>query len=66
MPVKISMQVGPPMDWSQYGPEAADDPDIVGRCYDEITQRMQSALDDLAKEYPYPIVSRLQSLFNRT
>jgi 1-acyl-sn-glycerol-3-phosphate acyltransferase len=60
MPVKISIQIGPPMDWSQYGPEAADDPEIVGRCYGEVTQAMQSTLDHLAAAHPHPLMERLR------
>ena len=62
IPTKVTLQVLEPMRWEHLGPEDAEDPQVLERCYDEITQRMQSALDDLAKEYPYPIVARLQSL----
>lgn len=62
IPTKVTLQVLEPMEWSHLGPEDADDPEVLERCYVEITGRMQSALDDLAKEYPHPILSRLQSL----
>ena len=62
IPTKVTLQVLEPMEWTHLGPEAADDPEIVDRCYEEITGRMQSALDDLAKEYPSPILERLRSL----
>jgi hypothetical protein len=48
------------MDWSQYGPEAADDPEIVGRCYDEIIGAMQSTLDPLAAAHAHPLMERLR------
>lgn len=62
LPAKIRVEVGPPLDWSTYGPEAADDPSIVDRCYDEITDRMQRTLDRLAREVPYPVAQRLLGL----
>ena len=62
LPAKITTEVGEPMPWSAYGPEAADDPDLVARCYHEITGRMQATLDRLAAEHPYPVLSRLRRL----
>ncbi|MGH0037722.1 MAG: 1-acyl-sn-glycerol-3-phosphate acyltransferase [Myxococcota bacterium] len=59
MPVKISMQVGPPLDWSRHGPEAAEDPRIVARCYEEISDSMQTTLDRLAAAHPHPLRERL-------
>jgi hypothetical protein len=48
------------MEWDHLTPDDADNPEVVDRCYAEIESRMQSALDDLAKEFPYPILARLQ------
>jgi 1-acyl-sn-glycerol-3-phosphate acyltransferase len=62
LPAKIDVEVGPPIDWSVYGPEAADDPEIVDRCYDEITTKMQHTLDRLARSTPYPVAQRLLEL----
>jgi 1-acyl-sn-glycerol-3-phosphate acyltransferase len=62
LPAKITVQICPPLDWSQLGPEAADDPQLVDRCYEEITGVMQEALTRLAEERPLPVVSRLWSL----
>ena len=39
--------------------------DVIDRCYEEIEARMQSALDDLAKEYPYPVLSRMRTFLQR-
>ena len=61
-PAKITIEVATPMPWSGYGPEAADDPEIVARCYHEITGRMQATLDRLAAEHPNPVLSRLRRL----
>ena len=65
IPTKVTLQVCEPMDWSHLGPEDAEDPEVLERCYDEIDTRMQSALDDLAEEHPYPILSRLQGFIRR-
>lgn len=62
MPVKVSIRIGPAMDWSSDGPHAADDPAIVDRRYEEITGVMQGTLDRLAEAHPYPLLERLQGL----
>ncbi len=62
LPAKITMDIGEPIDWSHLGPEAAEDPEVVDRCYAEITETMQAALTRLAHEHPYPLLSRLQNL----
>jgi 1-acyl-sn-glycerol-3-phosphate acyltransferase len=62
MPVKITVQVCEPLDWSEYGPECADDPEVVGRCYAELLETMQRTLTQLAESNPYPLLSRIRSL----
>ncbi len=62
IPTKVTLRVCEPMNWSHLGPEDAEDPKVLEQCYLEITERMQSALDELAKEFPYPILSRLRTL----
>jgi len=62
LPAKVTVQFGTPLAWSRYGPEAAKDPRIVRRCYDEITGVMQHTLDALARARPYPILARLNEL----
>lgn len=62
LPAKITTEIGPAMAWSGLGREAADDPAIVRRCYDEIVDVMQSSLTRLAARRPYPVLSRLRSL----
>jgi 1-acyl-sn-glycerol-3-phosphate acyltransferase len=66
LPAKITIQVGSPMPWGEYGPEAADDPAVVERCYHEISGRMQAMLDRLAAEHPRPVLARLRSLARRS
>lgn len=62
LPSKVTVQFGTPLDWSRYGPEKAKDPEVVHRCYIELTGIMQRTLDALARERPYPILTRLNEL----
>jgi len=62
LPVKITMRVGPALDWSNFGPADADDPAVVDRCYEEITGAMQGTLDRLAEANPHPLATRLRGL----
>jgi len=55
----------PPLDWTGYGQDAAADPAIVAGCYDDITGRMQVALDRLAAERPYPVLDGYSQLTTR-
>ena len=56
MPSAVTVDVLPPLDWSVHGPGAADDEDVVDRCYEEICGVMQSALDRLHAQDPHPVV----------
>ena len=60
LPAKITVQVCEPLDWSRFGPDAADDPAILERCYEEVTSIMQATLDQLAIENPRPLLSRFR------
>ncbi len=62
LPSKVTVQYLPALDWRRYGAAAADDDDVVGACYDEITGEMQQALDRLSDERPHPVVSGTLSL----
>jgi 1-acyl-sn-glycerol-3-phosphate acyltransferase len=61
LPVKVTARVCEPIDWSHLGPEAADDPDVVRRCYEEVLGRMQSNLDELVERLPHPLVTRVST-----
>lgn len=63
IPTKVTLRVCEPMVWSGRSP---DDPKDVQRCYDEIEAVMQQALDDLVKEHPFPILTRVINLFKRS
>ena len=47
-----------PLNWSRFGPEGADDPEVLEQCYEEITSIMQATLDVLAIENLRPLLSR--------
>ncbi len=59
IPAKIIVEVLEPIDWSDHGPDDADDPDVVGHCYEQVTATMQATLDRLAREMPRPLWSRV-------
>ena len=65
MPAQLTVEFLPVLDWTRYGPEAADDEAIVAGCYDDITGRMQGALDRLAAERPYPLLNGCSQLTTR-
>ncbi|NIR42044.1 MAG: hypothetical protein GWN79_28545 [Actinobacteria bacterium] len=52
-----------PFDWTGFGPEAADDPEVVRHCYEEMLGRMQTNLDELVEEVPHPVRARLAGMF---
>jgi 1-acyl-sn-glycerol-3-phosphate acyltransferase len=58
-PAKVTVRVCEPIDWSHYDPDAADDPEVVRHCYEEILGRMQANLDELVAELPHPVFARL-------
>lgn len=47
LPAQITIGFGEPIRWPDLGPSAADDPEIVARCFTEVEARMQSLLDRL-------------------
>ncbi|HKY14413.1 MAG TPA: lysophospholipid acyltransferase family protein [Microthrixaceae bacterium] len=65
IPAKIIVEVLEPISWSEYSPGDADDPDVVRRCYEQVTGGMQAALDRLAREMPRPLRSRLLTAVGR-
>lgn len=62
-PAKVLSRVCEPLDWSHHGPEAADDPEIVHGCYEEMQTRMQENLDELVALLPHPVRARLAEAF---
>ena len=49
LPAQTSIRFAPRIEWPQYGPEDAENPAILARCYEEVTSHMQRELDLLAK-----------------
>jgi 1-acyl-sn-glycerol-3-phosphate acyltransferase len=62
LPAKVTVQFGEPLGWSRYGRRRARDPAVLRACYREITGVMQETLDALARERPYPVLTRLNEL----
>ena len=62
-PAKVISRICEPFDWTHYGPDAADDPEIVHRCYEEMTMRRQENLDELVALLPHPVRARLAKAF---
>lgn len=57
LPAKVTVELGPTIDWSlTHPPDSADDEEVVRSCYDELTATMQATLDRLAAERRLPIV----------
>ena len=59
LPAKVTARVCEPITWPQLGPDAADDPETVRRCYEEVLGRMQTNLDELVSDLPHPVVTRV-------
>jgi 1-acyl-sn-glycerol-3-phosphate acyltransferase len=56
MPAHLTLGFLPALDWTAYGRGAADDARIVSACYQDITGRLQAALDRLSAEHPHPVL----------
>ncbi len=65
LPAKVTVRVCEPVDWSRFGPDAADDPTVVRQCYEEILGRMQANLDELVAVLPHPVLARLRDPLRR-
>ncbi len=56
MPAQLTLEFLPALDWTGNGPGAADDTGIVSACYEDITGRLQAALNRLSAEHPHPLL----------
>lgn len=65
MPAHLTLEFLPALDWTGYGPAAAGDPAIVSACYEEITGRLQAAVDRLSAEKPHPLLLGYARLTSR-
>jgi len=59
LPSKVRVHIGEPIDWRHLGAEAAEDPEVVAACRDEVVGTMQATLDSLAAAHPWPVLERL-------
>ncbi len=50
LPVRCTTRFLPPISLEAYAPDAADDPQVLEELYAEVTGKMQTALEDLARE----------------
>lgn len=48
LPAQTTVRFGAPIRWPELGPEDAERPEVLDRCYREVEQRMQSMLDELS------------------
>jgi 1-acyl-sn-glycerol-3-phosphate acyltransferase len=65
MPTHLTLEFLPPLDWTAYGAAAADDARIVSACYEDITGRLQAALDRLSAEQRHPVLLGCSRLAGR-
>lgn len=49
LPAQMTLSFLPPIEWPKLGPAAADDPEILERCYLQVEAAMQDELDRLAR-----------------
>jgi len=56
LPTKMVTRFGPPIRFDHLAPDAARDPAVVARCYEEVHAAMQGMLDGLAAQRRWPIV----------
>ena len=66
LPAQITVEFLPAIDWRHLGPAAADDPDAVQACYDQVATAMQATMDRLAAERPHPIAAGTARLVARS
>lgn len=61
MPIKYTTRVLPPIPVDAYGPEAAEDPEVLQALYDQVIAAMQTAMDELVQQAP-PRLSQVRRL----
>ncbi|MBI5534919.1 MAG: 1-acyl-sn-glycerol-3-phosphate acyltransferase [Deltaproteobacteria bacterium] len=47
LPAQTTIAFGKPIRWDDLGPEDAESPEVLGRCYDRVRREMQSLLDTI-------------------
>ncbi len=51
LPVRMRLELLPPMTWPQLGPDDANDETVLRRCRDEVRQAMQDTLDRMVGDH---------------
>jgi len=49
LPAQTTQVFLPPMEWPELGPDAADSPEVLARCYRDVEGAMQAAMDQIAR-----------------
>jgi hypothetical protein len=49
LPAQTSISFGKPIAWPELGPDDAQRPEVLERCYAEVERRMQGMLDRLSE-----------------
>jgi 1-acyl-sn-glycerol-3-phosphate acyltransferase len=62
LPSSVTVEFLPAIRWDDLGPEAADDPDVVHACAEEVIDTMQAALSRLRSERAHPVRRGLTNL----
>ena len=65
LPASVVLEFLPALDWSAYGADAADDDEVVTRCYEQIRGAMQAAMDRIARAHPHPVGENAMHLVGR-
>jgi 1-acyl-sn-glycerol-3-phosphate acyltransferase len=65
LPSSVTVEFLPAIEWSDLGPETAEDAAVVDRCSTEVVETMQNALNRLRVERAHPVRRGLVSLVSR-
>jgi hypothetical protein len=49
LPAQATLRFLPALTWPELGPDAADRPDLLQRCYHDVEGAMQAAMDELMR-----------------
>ena len=65
LPSSVTVEFLPAIEWSDLGPEMAEDPAVVDRCAAEVVGTMQNALNRLRVERAHPVRRGFVNLVSR-
>jgi 1-acyl-sn-glycerol-3-phosphate acyltransferase len=61
LPAQTTQVFLPPMRWPELGPEAADSPEVLLRCYREVETAMQATMDEITRGRRFLLGQRAES-----